>query len=90
MKVFVAFVIALNKVMDVEAVDELSKYGVEVVVIEDEDVAHVSVGGDRESTWEVGANKTHKVFPRKHIGAYFVVAVAMVSWLGECDVMERE
>ena len=90
MGAFVAFVIALNKVMGVAAADGFSKDGVGVVVIENKDVAHVLVGGDRELTWEVGANKTLKVFPRKHIGAYFVVAVPMVSWWGECDVVESE
>ena len=77
---FVAFVLAFNKVMGVVAADRLSKDDIGVVVVEDKDVAHISVGGDGESTWEVRANKTLKVFPRKCIGAHFVVAVAMVSW----------
>ena len=80
MKAFVAFVLALNKVMGVAAPDLFSKYGVGVIVIEDKDVAHVAVGGERESTWEIGANETLKVFPRKYIGAYFVVAVTVVLW----------
>ena len=44
------------------------------------------MGGDRESTWEAGVKDTQKVFQRKRIGAYFVVAVtmvAMVSWGGK-------
>ena len=89
MKAVVAFVIALNKVVGVAAPDGFSKYGVGIVVIEDKGVAHILVGGDRESTWEVGANETLKVFPRKRVGAYFVVAVAMVTWGGEWDVMGR-
>ena len=76
--------------MGVAAVDGLHKDCVGVVVVEDEDVAHVAVGGDRESTWEVRANKTLKVFPRKRIGAYFVVVVTIVLWGGEWDVVERE
>ena len=79
---FVAFVIAFNKVMGMVAADRFSKDGVGVIVVEDEDVAHVAVGGDRELTWEVGANKNLKVLPHKYIGAYFVVAVPMVSWWG--------
>ena len=89
MKVVVPFVIALNKVVGMAAPDGFSKYGVGVGVIEDKDVAHIAVGGDRESTWEVGANETLKVLPRKRVGAYFVVAVTMVSWGGEWDVMGR-
>ena len=87
---FVAFVIAFNKVMGMGAADRFSKDGIEIVVVEYKDVAHVSVGGYRESTWEVRANKTLEVFPRECIGAHFVVAVAMVLWWGECDIVERE
>ena len=90
MEAFVAFVIAFNKVMGMTAADGFSKNGVGVVAVEDKDVSHVSVGGDRESTWEVRANKTLKVFPHKRIGAHFVVAGAMVSWWVECDVVERK
>ena len=80
MQVVVAFVITLDKAVGMAAPDGFSKYGVGVVVIEDKDIAHIAVGSDRESTWEVGANETLKVFKRKRVGAYFVVAVAMVSW----------
>ena len=89
-KPFVAFVIAFNKMMGVAALDRFSKDDVGAVAVEDEDVAHVAVGGDRKCTWEVGANKILKVLPRKCIGAYFVVAVTMVLWWEEGDVLERE
>ena len=85
MKAVVAFIIALNKVLGVAAPDGFREYDVGVVVVGDKDVAHVAVGGDGESTWEVGGNKTLKVC----VGAYFVVAVAMVSWVGEWDIMKR-
>ena len=90
MEAFVTFVIAFNKVMGMAAVDRFSKDGVGGVVVEYKDVARVSMGGYRELTWEVRANKTLEAFPRKRIGAHFVVAVAMVSWWRECDVVERE
>ena len=77
---FVAFVIAFNKVMGVAALDRFSKDGVGVEAVEDEDVAHVTVGGDRKLTWEIRANKNPKVFPPKCIGACFAVTVAMVLW----------
>ena len=90
LEVFVAFIIAFNKVMGVAALDRSSKDGVGVAVVEDEDVTHVAVGGDRKLTWEVGANKILKVLPRKCIGAYLVVAVAMIAWWGEGGFLERE
>ena len=90
LEAFVAFVITFDKVMGVVAADRFSKDGVGVVIVENKDVAHVAVGGDRNTTWEVRANKTLKVLPSKGSSAYLVVAVAMVSWWGEGGVFRKE
>ena len=79
LEAFVAFVIAFDKVMGTAAADRFSKDGVGVVVVENGDVTHVALGGDRKLTWEVRANKTLKVLPSIGGSAYLVVAVAMVS-----------
>ena len=87
---FVAFVIAFDKVMGMAAADRFSKDGVGVVVGENKDVTLVVVGGDRKLTWEVRANKTLKVLPSKGSSTNLVVVVAMVSWWGEIGVFKRE
>ena len=90
LKAFVAFVIAFHKVMDMAAADRFDKDGVVgVVVIENEDITHVAVGGNRKRTWEVRANETLKVLPSKGGSADFMLAVAMVSWWGEDSVFDR-
>ena len=86
----VAFVIVFNKVTGMAASDRLRKDSTGVVVIENEDVTHVAVGGDRKATWEVRANETLKVLPSKGGSVYFVVAFAMLLWWGECSVYDRE
>ena len=83
LEAFVAFVIAFKKVMGMVTADRFSKDGAGIVVVENEDVTYVTVGGDRKLTWEVRANTTLKVLSSKGGSAYLVVAVGMVLWWGE-------
>ena len=64
------------------AVNWISKNGVGIIFIENEDITHVTVGGNRKSAWEVRTNKALKVLPYKGVSPHFIVFIAIFSGKG--------